>query len=122
MVAEQATGTAAKEGAGAGLSRTEDKDAEEILAVMEQFARHDLPDSMKTKGLQYSARRVPEDLAGLQWLRDSKTYRSSTCSRKYLVDVEFSGKSSKYLYCHDQDSPRLLAIYELRAGTWVENK
>ena len=124
MVAEQATGTAAKAGAVEGVSRTEDKDAEELLAVMEHFGRYDLPEGMKKKGLQYSARRVPEDLAGLQWLRDSKAYRSSTCSRKYLVDVEFSGKSSKYLYCYDyeHDHPHLLGIYELRAGTWVENK
>jgi hypothetical protein len=89
---------------------------------MEHFVRYDLQDAMKTKGLQYSARRVPKDLAGLQWLRDSTAYRSSTCSRKYLVDVEFSGKSSKYLYCYEQNKPRLLTVYELKAGTWVERK
>ena len=121
MMAEQASGTAPLVKSGAGMPRAEDKDAEEIISVMEHFIRHDLPDAMKTKGLQYSARRVPEDLASLQWLRDSTVYRSSTCSRKYLVDVEFSGKSSKYLYCYEQGKPRLLAIYELKAGTWVEN-
>jgi len=125
MVAEQASGTAAPAGDGfAGVSRAEDKDAEEILSVMEYFVRYDLPKTMKTKGLQYSARRAPEDLAGLQWLRSSTVYRSNTCSRKYLVDVEFSGKSSKYLYCYDyeHDHPHLLGIYELISGTWVEHK
>jgi hypothetical protein len=122
MVAEQASGTASPPGIDAGIPRKEDKDAEEILSVMEHFVRYDLPEGMKKKGLQYSARRVPEDLASLQWLRDSKAYRSSTCYRKYLVDVEFSGTSSKYLYCYDQDQPHLLANYELKAGTWVENK
>jgi hypothetical protein len=122
-MAEQASGTAATPGADfASVPRTEDKDAEEILSVMEHFVRYDLQDAMKTKGLQYSARRVPKDLAGLQWLRDSTAYRSSTCSRKYLVDVEFSGKSSKYLYCYEQNKPRLLTVYELKAGTWVEQK
>jgi len=109
--AEQASGTA--------LS-AKGRDEEELLALMEHFVRYDLPDSMKTKGLQYNARRVPEDLAGLQWLRGSKTYQSATCLRKYMVDVEFSGKSSKYLYCYDQDKPRLISIYELKEGTWVE--
>jgi len=121
MVAEQASETAPSAKSGAGMSRAEDKDAEEILSVTEQFVRHDLPEDMKKKGLQYNVRRVPEGLSGLQWLRDSTVYRSSTCSRKYLVDVELSGRSSKYFYCYDQDRPRLLAIYELKAGTWVES-
>jgi len=113
MMADQASGTAPS---------AKGKDAEELLAVMEQFARYDLPDAMKTKGLQYNARRVPENLADLQWLRESKAYQSNICPRKYMVDVEFSGRSSKYLYCYDQDNPRLVAIYELKAGTWVETK
>jgi hypothetical protein len=122
MEAEQAAGTSAPAATDASVSRAADKDAEEILSVMEHFVRYDLPEGMKKKGLQYSARRVPKDLAGLQWLRGSTAYRSSTCTRTYLVDVEFSGKSSKYLYCYDQDHPRLLGIYELNAGTWVEQK
>jgi hypothetical protein len=122
MVAEQASGTASPAGAAADASRKEDEDAEEILAVMEHFVRYDLPDGMKTKGLQYSARRVPEDLKGIQWLRDSTVYRSTACSRKYLVDVEFSGRSSKYLYCYDRDRPRLVAVYEHKAGNWVETR
>jgi hypothetical protein len=122
MVAEQATGTTSAAGHAADASRKEDQDAEELLAVMEYFVRYDLPDTMKTKGLQYNTRRVPGDLAGLQWLRESKAYGSSVCSQKYLVDVEFSGRSSKYLYCYDHDHPRLVAVYELQAGTWVETQ
>jgi anti-sigma factor RsiW len=70
--------------------RVEDREAEEMLAVTEHFVRFDLPDAMKVKGLQLNTRRVPDGLAGLLWLRDMPAYRSSACTQKYLVDVEFS--------------------------------
>ena len=132
MMAEQAAPSA-----GAGTSRegadraaavagkvsdslSRDREAEAQLAVTEHFTKFDLPEKMKVKGLTFSARRFHRDLADLQWLPETAAYRSSACGDKYIVDVDLSGRSSKYLYCHDASGVTLLGVFEAINGRWTE--
>jgi len=99
-----------------------DREANAQLAVTEQFAKHDLPGHMKIKGLSFSVRKYQPDQTDLQWLPKTSAYRSRPCSDRYLVDVELSGKLSKYLYCYDRSKAVLIGVFELRDEVWSEHK
>ena len=105
-----------------GESGDADREAEERLSVTEHFVSHDLRESMKVRGLQFITRKVPDDLAGLEWLREMTAYRSAPCARRYIVDVVFQGRSLKYLYCHDRSRIKRLGVFELISGVWMELK
>ena len=105
-----------------GAARAEDKEADAQLAVTEHFAKNDLPGHMKVKGLSFSVRKYPPDQTDLQWLPKTAAYRSQPCSDRYIVDVELSGKSSKYLYCYERSQVVLLGVFELRNEVWSERK
>ncbi len=100
----------------------EDREAEERLSVTEHFVGHDLRENMKVKGLQFVTRKVPDDLAGLEWLREMTAYRSVPCARRYIVDVELHGRSLQYLYCTDRSKIKRLGVFELISGVWIELK
>ncbi len=107
-----------------GLSQVteEDREAEERLTLTEHFLNHDLQPTMKIKGLQFVTRKVPDDLSGLDWLREMKAYRSIPCAKRYIVDVELPGRSLKYLYCYDRARIKLLGVFELISSVWMEQK
>ncbi|MHB8844945.1 MAG: zf-HC2 domain-containing protein [Nitrospirota bacterium] len=100
----------------------DDREADNLLDVTEHFVKYDLPDHMKKQGLRYSTRKFVMDLPDLRWMQETAAFRSAPCSLRYVVDVEFSGQSSKYLYCFDQSRIRLLGIYELQQNTWSEKR
>ncbi len=99
-----------------------DREADVQLDVTEHFVKVDLPEKMKIKGLTYTIRKVEKDITDLGWMRESITYRSKLCTNRYVVDVDLSGKLSKYLYCYDHSRITLLGVYELKDGTWSEIK
>lgn len=100
----------------------DDREADNILDVTEHFVKYDLPGHMKKQGLKYSARKFTMDLPDFRWMQETAPFRSAPCSLRYVVDVDFSGQRSKYLYCCDQSRIRLLGIYELRQDTWSEKR
>jgi hypothetical protein len=104
----------------AGASAEREADAQ--LAVTEQFAKNDLPGHMKIKGLSFSVRKYQPDQTDLQWLPKTAAYRSQPCSDRYIVDVDLSGKLSKYLYCYDGSKALLIGVFELRDEVWSEHK
>lgn len=134
MMAEQALGAArSRERKQAAVSEDHykrgpagptdsDREAEEQLSVSEYFVKHDLEEASKVKGLQFIARKVPDDLSGLEWLRETAAYRSVPCDKRYIVDVELPGRSLKYLYCYDRTHIRRLGVFELTSGVWVEQR
>jgi hypothetical protein len=95
---------------------TAGREADDTLAVTEHFVRSDLPERMKVKGLRFSTRKIGDDTPGLQWLREMTAYRTAACANRFLVDVDLSGRSYKYLYCYDRAGIRLLGVFELAAG------
>ena len=99
-----------------------DREAEDSLEVTEHFVRTDLPENRKVKGLRFSTRKIGDVTPELQWLREMPAYRTGSCTRKFLVDVELPGSSLKYLYCYDNSQVRLLGTFELRKGKWSEIK
>jgi hypothetical protein len=99
-----------------------DKEADVLLDITEHFVKIDLPERMKVKGLQYSTRKFQNGLTDLSWMQKMNAFRSNLCSNRYVVDVDFSGGLSKYLYCYDRSRITLLGIYELKDGTWSEIK
>lgn len=99
-----------------------DREAEALLDVTEHFVKIDLNEKMKTKGLRYHTRKFETGPADLGWMRETSAFRASPCSKRYVVDVDLSGKLSKYLYCYDQSRIRLLGIYEQRRDGWSEKR
>jgi hypothetical protein len=99
-----------------------DRDAEDSLEVTEHFVRTDLPEKMKVQGLRFNTRMISDSTPDLQWLREMPAYRTGSCARRFLVDVELPGSSLKYLYCYDNSQVRLLGTFDLRNGTWSEIK
>ena len=97
-----------------------DKEADIQLDITEHFVKVDLPGKMKIKGLTYRTRKFEKDIEDLRWMQGSSAYRSKACSNRYVVDVDLSGKLSKYLYCYDQARITLLGVYELKDGAWTE--
>ena len=128
MMAEQAAPArdaaraAGQHGQKAKTLSAEDRDAEDSLEVTEHFVRSDLPEKMKVQGLRFSTRKIGDDTQDLQWLREMSAYRSVSCTRKFLVDVELPGISLKYLYCYDRREIELLGIFGLANGVWSEKK
>ena len=100
----------------------DDREADNLLDVTEHFVKYDLPGHMKKEGLRYSTRKFTTDLPDLRWMQGTDIFRSAPCSLRYVVDVEFSGQQSKYLYCSDRSRIRLLGIYELQQDTWSEKR
>ena len=98
-----------------------DQESTEITSVTEHFMNDDLPETLKVRGLQVLTMKVPDDLAGLGWLREMAAYRVP-CSRRYLVDVNVPGTSLKYLYCYDRGRVRRLGVFEQISGVWMERK
>jgi hypothetical protein len=90
--------------------------------VTAYFWEHDLRQDMKVRGLQYVTRRLPDDLAGVEWLVEMRSYRKTPCKDRYIVDVELSGLSSKYLYCYESGKVRLIGVYDLVSAVWMERK
>ena len=132
MLAEQAAPSAgaaqptedkhatASEGRKVKKASATDKEADIQLDITEHFAKVDLPGKMKIKGLTYRTRKFEKDIEELRWMQGSSAYRSKACSNRYVVDVDLSGKLSKYLYCYDQARITLLGVYELKDGAWTE--
>lgn len=113
---------AASEERNAKSSLAADREADALLDVTEHFVKVDLPETMKKMGLQYHIRKFESGLADLGWMRETNAYRSKLCTSRYVVDVDLSGKLSKYLYCYDRSQITLLGIYEFKDGTWSEIK
>ncbi len=109
-------------GGAAKSARQSEQDAGQIRAVTAYFMAHDLPDTMKVKGLILRTYRVHEGMPDLAWIYDTRAYASRPCKDRYLVDVELAGKKSKYLYCLSGSSIRLLGSFSFREGAWKENK
>jgi hypothetical protein len=99
-----------------------DREAETLLEVTEHFVKVDLPENMKRKGLRYHTRKFDPGLTDLRWMGETKTFRASPCSNRYVVDVDLSGRLAKYLYCYDRSRIRLLGVYELRQDGWTEQQ
>jgi hypothetical protein len=99
-----------------------DRDADALLDITEHFAKVDLPEKMKIKGLRYHSRKFETGLADQAWMLETNAYRSKYCAKRYVVDVDLSGKLSKYLYCYDKSQITLLGVYELKEGIWSEMK
>ena len=99
-----------------------DREAEALLDITEYFVKNDLPENMKVRGLLYASRKFEKDLADLRWMQETNAYRSRPCVNRYVVDVDLSGRPSKYLYCYDHSRITLLGIFELNNGTWSEIK
>jgi len=99
-----------------------DRDAEDSLEITEHFVRTDLPEKMKVQGLRFGTRMINDSTPDLQWLREMPAYRTASCARRFLVDVELPGSSLKYLYCYDNSQVRLLGTFEFRNGKWSEIK
>jgi hypothetical protein len=95
-----------------------DKEADVQLDITEHFVKVDLPWKMKVKGLTYRTRKFEKDIEDLRWMLDTNAYRSKQCTERYVVDVDLSGKLSKYLYCYDRAHIILLGVFELKNGTW----
>jgi hypothetical protein len=98
------------------LSSAREVDA--LLDITEHFVKNDLPENMKVRGLRYDARKFEKDLADLRWMQETNAYRSRPCVNRYVVDVDLSGRLSKYLYCYDHSRITLLGVFELNHGTW----
>jgi hypothetical protein len=92
------------------------------MDVTAHFTQHDLRPDMMVRGLQYATRRLPNDLAGVGWLSEMPSYRRSSCRNRYIVDVELAGNSSKYLYCYHRGRIRLIGVYDLVSGVWMERQ
>jgi hypothetical protein len=101
---------------------SEDKEAEARLNITEYFVKFDLPEKMKIRGLTYTIRKFEEGLSDQLWLRETISQRDKLCTNRYVVDVELSGKLSKYFYCYDKSQITLLGVYVLKEGTWSEMK
>jgi hypothetical protein len=99
-----------------------DREADIQLDITEHFVKFDLPEKMKRKGLNYVIRKFEKDIADLRWLQDTNAYRTKPCSVRYVIQVDFSGSKSMYLYCHDRSQITLLGIYKLEEGAWSEIK
>jgi len=99
-----------------------DREADALLDITEHFVKNDLPEKMKVRGLRYASRKFEKDLADLRWMQETNAYRSRPCVNRYVVDVDLSGRPSKYLYCYDQSRITLLGVFELNNGTWSEIK
>jgi hypothetical protein len=100
----------------------EDREADIQLDIIEHFVQYDLPEKMRIQGLKYSIRKFEKDIVGLRWMQETNAYRSKPCLNRYVIDVELSGKFSKYFYCHDQSQITLLGIFEQRQDTWSEKQ
>jgi hypothetical protein len=105
----------------AGNEESADED-QAMHAVTAYFREHDLRQNMKVRGLQYVTRELPDDLVGVEWLAEMQSYRMTPCRSRYIVDVEISGVSSKYLYCYDSGRVRPIGVYDLVSAVWVERK
>ena len=99
-----------------------DREADALLDITEHFVKNDLPENMKARGLRYASRKFEKDLADLRWMEETNAYRSRPCLNRYVVDVDLSGRPSKYLYCYDHSRITLLGVFELNNGTWSEIK
>jgi Putative zinc-finger/Predicted integral membrane protein (DUF2275) len=99
-----------------------DREADALLDITEHFVKNDLPENMKVRGLRYTTRKFEKDLADLRWMQETNTYRSRPCVNRYVVDVDLSGRPSKYLYCYDRSRITLLGVFELNNATWSEIK
>jgi len=99
-----------------------DHEADALLDITEHFVKNDLPGNMKVRGLRYASRKFEKDLADLRWMQETNAYRSRPCISRYVVDVDLSGRPSKYLYCYDHSRITLLGVFELNNGTWSEIK
>jgi anti-sigma factor RsiW len=99
-----------------------DREADALLDITEHFAKNDLPENMKVRALRYASRKFEKDLADLRWMQETSAYRSKPCVNRYVVDVDLSGRPSKYLYCYDHSRITLLGVFELNNGTWSEIK
>ena len=99
-----------------------DREADALLDITEHFVKNDLPENMKVRGLRYASRKFEKDLADLRWMQETNAYRSRPCISRYVVDVDLSGRPSKYLYCYDHSRITLLGVFELNSGTWSEIK
>jgi len=95
-----------------------DREADALLDITEHFVKNDLPENMKVRGLRYAARKFEEDLADIRWMQKTSAYRSRPCVNRYVVDVDLSGRPSKYLYCYDHSRITLLGVFELNNGIW----
>jgi hypothetical protein len=96
------------------------EEAEEINAVTVHFVQKDLPADMKVKGLSFVTYKYSEDLPSLQWIKESRAFKRNPCNNRYLVDVDLSGHSSKYLYCYDRSQIKLLGVYKRINDAWSE--
>jgi hypothetical protein len=99
-----------------------DREADIQIDITEHFVKFDLPEKMKKKGLSYRIRKFENDIADLRWLEETNAFRAKPCSSRYVMDVELTGKLSKYFYCYDRSRITLLGIYERKEGTWSEIK
>jgi hypothetical protein len=99
-----------------------DKEADARLNIIEHFGKFDLPVSMKVKGLTYTIRKFEPDPADQVLMLETSSHRFKLCSNRYVVDVDLSGKLSKYLYCYDKSQITLLGVYELKQDTWSKIK
>jgi hypothetical protein len=99
-----------------------DREADALLDITEHFVKNDLPENMKVRGLRYASRKFEKDLADLRWMQETNAYRYRPCVNRYVVDVDLSGRPSKYLYCYDHSRIILLGVFELNNGTWSEIK
>lgn len=118
----EAARNAGKAGRKAKALGAADREADDTLDVTEHFVRTDLPEKMKVKGLQFNTRKIGDETPDLQWLREMPSYRTKPCENRFLVDVDLSGSSSKYLYCSDRSGIRLLGVFERANGIWSEKK
>ncbi|NTW60676.1 MAG: hypothetical protein HGA43_16110, partial [Nitrospirae bacterium] len=98
------------------------READALLDITEHFVKNDLPGNLKVRGLRYASRKFERDLADLRWMQETNAYRSRPCINRYVVDVDLSGRPSKYLYCYDHSRITLLGVFELNKGTWSEIK
>ena len=105
-----------------GKSLPLDKEGDALLDITEHFIKVDLPQAMKKKGLQYYTRRFDTGFTDIEWMVRTEAFRTNACSNRYVVDVDFSGMLSKYLYCYDQSRIRLIGFYEFQRNTWHEMK
>jgi len=75
---------------------------------------------MKVKGLSFTTYKFHENLPGLQWIKETRAVKRNPCSNRYLVDVDLSGRSLKYLYCYANSQIKLLGVYERINDAWTE--
>jgi len=103
----------------ASVATGDEAEAAAQKRIVEYFTSHDLPQSMKVKGLKYTVAKLPPTPSDrLQFDTDAKKTEQQ-CTHHYRIDVVLDNRQWQYLYCMDNSAIRLLGTYELQKDRWI---